>query len=92
MTQGQLECQASSLFVYRVYSRTAFLKGVCATCADAVYNLNGFTKADGIFGVFNALGTVAFAYGGHNVILEIQVCQQPDVAAEHALFCLETDV
>lgn len=28
---------------------------------------------DGMFGVFNALGTVAFAYGGHNVILEIQV-------------------
>ena len=26
-----------------------------------------------MFGVFNALGTVAFAYGGHNVILEIQV-------------------
>jgi hypothetical protein len=24
-------------------------------------------------GVFNALGTVAFAYGGHNVVLEIQV-------------------
>ena len=31
---------------------------------------------DGIFGVFNALGTVAFAYGGHNVILEIQVLVQ----------------
>jgi len=40
---------------------------------DAVYNLNGYSKADGIFGIFNALGTVAFAYGGHNVILEIQV-------------------
>lgn len=44
------------------------------TClADAEYNLNGYSKAQGIFGVFNALGTVAFAYGGHNVILEIQV-------------------
>lgn len=41
--------------------------------ADAEYNLDGFSKAKGIFGVFNALGTVAFAYGGHNVILEIQV-------------------
>lgn len=39
---------------------------------DAVYNLDGETKAAGIFGVFNALGTIAFAYGGHNVILEIQ--------------------
>ena len=44
------------------------------TClADAEYNLDGYSKAQGIFGVFNALGTVAFAYGGHNVILEIQV-------------------
>ena len=40
---------------------------------DAKYNLDGFTKADGIFGIFNALGTIAFAYGGHNVVLEIQV-------------------
>lgn len=42
--------------------------------AGAAYNLDGYSKAQGIFGVFNALGTVAFAYGGHNVILEIQVC------------------
>ena len=39
----------------------------------AEYNLDGFTKAEGIFGIFNALGTIAFAYGGHNVVLEIQV-------------------
>ena len=39
----------------------------------AEYNLNGFTKSEGIFGIFNALGTIAFAYGGHNVVLEIQV-------------------
>ena len=45
---------------------------VCA--AGAVYNLDGYSLPDGLFGVFNALGTVAFAYGGHNVILEIQVC------------------
>lgn len=32
---------------------------------DAEYNLDGFTKAEGIFGIFNALGTIAFAYGGH---------------------------
>lgn len=41
--------------------------------SDAKYNLDGFTQADGIFGIFNALGTIAFAYGGHNVVLEIQV-------------------
>ena len=40
---------------------------------DAEYNLDGFTRAEGIFGIFNALGTIAFAYGGHNVVLEIQV-------------------
>ena len=30
---------------------------------NAPYNLDGYTSADGIFGAFNALGTVAFAYG-----------------------------
>lgn len=30
---------------------------------NAPYNLDGYTRADGIFGAFNALGTVAFAYG-----------------------------
>ena len=40
---------------------------------DVQYNLDGFTLANGLFGVWNALGTVAFAYGGHNVVLEIQV-------------------
>jgi amino acid permease len=39
---------------------------------DTSYNLDGYTTADGVFGIFNALGTVAFAYGGHNVVMEIQ--------------------
>lgn len=30
---------------------------------NAPYNLDGYSRADGIFGAFNALGTVAFAYG-----------------------------
>ena len=38
-----------------------------------VYNLDGYTRADGVFGIFNSLGTIAFAYGGHNVVMEIQV-------------------
>lgn len=37
------------------------------------YNLNGYSLANGLFGVWNSLGTVLFAYGGHNVVLEIQV-------------------
>ena len=36
------------------------------------YNLDGYTRADGLFGIFNSLGTIAFAYGGHNVVMEIQ--------------------
>mmetsp|Transcript_12305 Transcript_12305/g.37013 ORF Transcript_12305/g.37013 Transcript_12305/m.37013 type:complete len:484 (-) Transcript_12305:840-2291(-) len=39
---------------------------------NVAYNLDGHSVADGIFGAFNALGTIAFAYGGHNVVLEIQ--------------------
>lgn len=39
--------------------------------SDAVYNLDGST-ADRIFKGFTALGAIAFAFGGHNVALEIQ--------------------
>ena len=38
------------------------------------YNLDGFTKAAGIFGVFNSLGTIAFAYGGQCVPLQLSFC------------------
>jgi hypothetical protein len=37
------------------------------------YNLKGLSSADITFNMFNALGTICFAYGGHNVVLEIQV-------------------
>lgn len=43
----------------------------------AAYNLDGHSVADSTFGAFNALGTIAFAYGGHNVVLEIQVRAHP---------------
>ena len=42
-------------------------------------------------GCFNALGTIAFAYGGHNVVLEIQVqwpLISPVVGQLHADFLL----
>ena len=32
--------------------------------SDVQYNLDGFTKPNGVFGVLNSLGTIAFAYGG----------------------------
>ena len=41
------------------------------------YNLAGYSTAAGVFGAMNALGTLAFAYGGHNVVLEIQVHPDP---------------
>ena len=45
----------------------------CCWTADVQYNLDGVSRLEGIMGCFNALGTIAFAYGGHNVVLEIQV-------------------
>ena len=45
----------------------------CVQVPDVQYNLNGYSLANGLFGVWNSLGTVLFAYGGHNVVLEIQV-------------------
>lgn len=36
------------------------------------YDYKFSTTANGVFGIFNALGDVAFAYAGHNVVLEIQ--------------------
>jgi amino acid permease len=36
------------------------------------YHLPDTTIANLVFGAFNSLGTVAFAYAGHNVVLEIQ--------------------
>lgn len=56
------------------YSTIAF--GTCLNTNKAEnvsYHLpSENSTADNIFGVFNALGTVAFAYAGHNVVLEIQ--------------------
>lgn len=64
----------AAAFMSLSYSTIAFAGSINVGKQPGVeYNLNGYSKAQGIFGVFNALGTVAFAYGGHNVILEIQV-------------------
>lgn len=37
------------------------------------YNLDGSSVPSSVFGAMSALGTIAFAYEGHNVVLEIQV-------------------
>eukprot|EP00243_Klebsormidium_subtile_P008750 TRINITY_DN4211_c0_g1_i1.p1 TRINITY_DN4211_c0_g1~~TRINITY_DN4211_c0_g1_i1.p1 ORF type:complete len:482 (+),score=113.59 TRINITY_DN4211_c0_g1_i1:374-1819(+) len=55
------------------YSTIAFATSLNVGKQPGVqYNLKGHTTADIVFNVFNALGTVCFAYGGHNVVLEIQ--------------------
>ncbi|KAH9290638.1 hypothetical protein KI387_034755, partial [Taxus chinensis] len=36
------------------------------------YGIKSSSTTDAVFNVFNALGDVAFAYAGHNVVLEIQ--------------------
>ncbi|MCI14071.1 lysine histidine transporter 1-like, partial [Trifolium medium] len=36
------------------------------------YGYKATTTPGKVFGFFNALGDVAFAYAGHNVVLEIQ--------------------
>ncbi|KAK3139694.1 hypothetical protein QOZ80_5AG0388120 [Eleusine coracana subsp. coracana] len=62
------------------YSMIAFFasafKGVSCHSSNAAsvvdYALKATTTAGKAFGVLNALGAVAFAYAGHNVVLEIQ--------------------
>ncbi|MED6120346.1 Lysine histidine transporter 2 [Stylosanthes scabra] len=44
-------------------------KGVIA---DVDYSIKSESMSDGVFHFFTALGDVAFAYAGHNVVLEIQ--------------------
>ncbi|XP_020216283.1 lysine histidine transporter 2 [Cajanus cajan] len=39
---------------------------------DVNYGSRATSTADGVFNFFSALGDVAFAYAGHNVVLEIQ--------------------
>ncbi|KAL3147305.1 hypothetical protein ABBQ32_002791 [Trebouxia sp. C0010 RCD-2024] len=54
--------------------------------SDVRYDLDGVTRFEGIMGCFNALGTVAFAYGGHNVVLEIQATLPKRAGVEGGTF------
>ncbi|XP_062221303.1 lysine histidine transporter 2-like [Phragmites australis] len=66
---------AAAAVMSLAYSMIAFFtsaaKGAHATAA-VDYGLRAPTTAGKVFGVLNALGAVAFAYAGHNVVLEIQ--------------------
>jgi hypothetical protein len=48
------------------------LKGHPVGAAAVDYGLRATSTAGQVFGVLNALGAVAFAFAGHNVVLEIQ--------------------
>ncbi|KAH6835091.1 lysine histidine transporter 1, partial [Perilla frutescens var. hirtella] len=55
------------------YSTVAWVASVGkGVQGDVQYGYNSKSTADATFKFFNALGSVAFAYGGHNVVLEIQ--------------------
>ncbi|KAF8677144.1 hypothetical protein HU200_046614 [Digitaria exilis] len=66
---------AAAAVMSLTYSMIAFFasaaKGAHAGAA-ADYALRAPTMTGKVFGVLNALGAVAFAYAGHNVVLEIQ--------------------
>ncbi|OQU77739.1 hypothetical protein SORBI_3009G095640 [Sorghum bicolor] len=70
---------AAAAVMSLTYSMIAFVTSVVkgaeeATVAGAVvdYGLRANTTSGRVFGVLNGLGAVAFAYAGHNVVLEIQ--------------------
>lgn len=55
------------------YSTIAWGASVHKGVVDNVeYGYKAHSKAGTVFNFFNALGDVAFAYAGHNVVLEIQ--------------------
>lgn len=55
------------------YSTIGWVSAVAeGKAADVSYAIPG-SSTDKIMGIFNALGTMVFAYGGHSVVLEIQV-------------------
>jgi amino acid permease len=60
-------------FFVHSYSTIAWAASVDKGVIDNVdYGYKATTTPGKVFGFFNALGDVAFAYAGHNVVLEIQ--------------------
>ena len=61
--------------------------------ADVQYNLDGLSKPAGIFGAFNALGVIAFAYGGtHSSSPPSPALQRPVNVLIHPLTTSRTSV
>ncbi|CAD6272496.1 unnamed protein product [Miscanthus lutarioriparius] len=68
---------AAAAVMSLTYSMIAFVTSVVkgaeeATAGAIDYGLRANTTSGRVFGVLNGLGAVAFAYAGHNVVLEIQ--------------------
>jgi amino acid permease len=61
------------MVIHGSYSTIAWIASVQkGNSADVDYGLRATTPPGKVFGFFGALGDVAFAYAGHNVVLEIQ--------------------
>ncbi|KAJ6298722.1 hypothetical protein OIU76_019807, partial [Salix suchowensis] len=64
---------------------------------DVQYGYKATTKVGTVFNFFSALGDVAFAYAGHNVVLEIQATipstpEKPSKVSDNILITLEKPV
>ncbi len=56
-----------------MYSTLAFATSVAAGTEGASYGPRNESSASLVLGAFNALGTIMFAFGGHAILLEVQV-------------------
>ena len=74
------------------YSIIACVTSAVAVDGTADFSRRGGSTADHAFEIMNALGTIMFAYGGHAVLLEIEVgldfCPVKPVVLEiHEILC-----
>ena len=60
-----------------MYSTIAFGTSVAVAAGNAPGGVSYAPREEGraalVFGVFNALGAIMFAFGGHAILLEVQV-------------------
>ena len=75
-----------------MYSTIAFAASVAAGAQGASYELRRESQAQQIFGALNALGTIMFAFGGHAILLEVQVCTLPSRQCVMTMGYIEIEV
>ncbi|KAM7269710.1 hypothetical protein ACFE04_025207 [Oxalis oulophora] len=85
MTCISLAAAVMSLSYSTIAWATSMAKGVIP---NVDYSFSGETRADAVFNFFNALGEIAFAYAGHNVVLEIQatIPSTPEVPSKKPMW------